>query len=68
MFRYFPTNYVWNLTVDLVIAMGARIGEIETRCAPLQEAARQGDAAGSKAFRESRSRMKKIFMLFQQPT
>ena len=39
MFRYFPTNYVWNLSVDLAIEMGARIGEIEAMCAPLAEAA-----------------------------
>ncbi len=37
MFRYFPTNYVWNLSVDLAIEMGARLGEIEEMCAPLQE-------------------------------
>src|ERR1700753_2897946 len=53
MFRYFPTNYVWNLSVDLAIEMGARIGEIEEMCAPLQEAAKQPDAAGTKAFRET---------------
>ncbi|HSV79049.1 MAG TPA: prolyl oligopeptidase family serine peptidase [Ramlibacter sp.] len=53
MFRYFPTNYVWNLSVDLAIEMGARIGEIETMCAPLQEAAKAPDAAGTKAFRET---------------
>jgi hypothetical protein len=29
MFKYFPTNYVWNLSVNLAIEMGARIGEIE---------------------------------------
>ncbi|MBZ0163126.1 MAG: prolyl oligopeptidase family serine peptidase [Notoacmeibacter sp.] len=52
MFKYFPTNYVWNLSVDLSIEMGARIGEIEEMCAPLQEAARQPDAAGTRAFRE----------------
>ncbi|MBB3178225.1 S9 family peptidase [Variovorax sp. Sphag1AA] len=57
MFKYFPTNYVWNLSVDLAIEMGARIGEIETMCAPLQEAARQPDAAASAAFRESWERM-----------
>jgi len=57
MFRYFPTNYVWNLSVDLAIEMGARIGEIEEMCAPLQEAARQPDAAGTAAFRETWSRM-----------
>lgn len=53
MFKYFPTNYVWNLSVDLAIEMGARIGEIEAMCAPLQEAAKQPDAAGTKAFRET---------------
>ena len=53
MFRYFPTNYVWNLSVDLAIEMGARIGEIEQMCAPLQEAAKAPDAAGTKAFRET---------------
>lgn len=53
MFKYFPTNYVWNLSVDLSIEMGARIGEIEEMCAPLQDAAKAPDAAGTKAFRES---------------
>ena len=53
MFRYFPTNYVWNLSVDLAIEMGARIGEVEEMCAPLQEAAKAPDAAGTQAFRAS---------------
>ena len=53
MFRYFPTNYVWNLSVDLSIEMGARIGEIEEMCAPLQEAAKAPDAAGTAAFRQT---------------
>ena len=57
MFKYFPTNYVWNLSVDLAIEMGARIGEIEEMCAPLQDAARQPDAAGTAAFRETWVRM-----------
>ncbi|RJF95675.1 alpha/beta hydrolase family protein [Noviherbaspirillum saxi] len=57
MFKYFPSNYVWNLSVDLAIEMGARIGEIEEMCAPLQDAAKQSDAAGTKAFRETWSRM-----------
>src|SRR5881398_2897916 len=52
MFKYFQTNYVWNLSVDLAIEMGAKIGEIEEMCAPLQEAARQPDAAGTRAFRD----------------
>ena len=57
MFRYFPTNYVWNLSVDLAIEMGARIGEIEEMCAPLHEAAKAPDAAGTRAFRETWVRM-----------
>jgi dienelactone hydrolase len=57
MFKYFPTNYVWNLSVDLAIEMGARIGEIEEMCAPLQDAAKQPDAEGTRAFRETWARM-----------
>ena len=57
MFRYFPTNYVWNLSVDLAIEMGAKIGEIEEMCAPLQEAAKQPDASGTAAFRGTWSKM-----------
>jgi len=53
MFRYFPTNYVWNLSVDLAIEMGARIGEIEEMCAPLVEASKQPDAEGTRAFGQS---------------
>ncbi|WP_417527964.1 alpha/beta hydrolase family protein [Marinomonas shanghaiensis] len=57
MFRYFPTNYPWDLSINLALEMGARIGEIEEMCAPLQEAAKAKDAAGSKAFRDSWERM-----------
>lgn len=32
MFKYFPTNYVWNLSVNLAIEMGVRLGEIEEMC------------------------------------
>ena len=46
MFKYFPTNYVWNLSVDLAIEMGARIVEIEEMCAPLQEAANHPEKEG----------------------
>jgi len=53
MFRYFPTNYVWNLSVDLAIETGARIGEIEQMCAPLLEASKKADAEGILAFRKS---------------
>jgi dienelactone hydrolase len=53
LFKYFPTNYVWNLSVNLAIEMGARMGEIEEMCGPLQEAAKAPDAAGTQAFRET---------------
>jgi dienelactone hydrolase len=57
MFKYFPTNYVWNLAVDLAIEMGAKIGEIEEMCAPLLEASKQPDAEGTRAFGASWVRM-----------
>nr|WP_315428988.1 prolyl oligopeptidase family serine peptidase [uncultured Albidiferax sp.] len=57
MFRYFPTNYVWDLSVNLSIEMGARMGEIEVMCKPLQEAAKQPDAAGVAAFRDTWQQM-----------
>ncbi|WP_085316733.1 alpha/beta hydrolase family protein [Derxia lacustris] len=57
MFKYFPTNYVWNLSVDLSIEMGAKIGEIEEMCAPLQEAATRPDAEATQAFRATWARM-----------
>lgn len=67
MFKYFPTNYVWNLSVDLAIEMGARIGEIEEMCAPLQEAAKAPDAAGTQAFRETWVKMAdKLCMLAEE--
>jgi dienelactone hydrolase len=57
MFKYFPSNYVWSLSVDLSIEMGARIGEIEQMCGPLQEASRAPDDAGTEAFRDTWTQM-----------
>jgi dienelactone hydrolase len=57
MFRYFPTNYGWNLAVDLALEMGGRIGEIEAMCAPLIDASKDHDAVGTAAFREAWSHM-----------
>ncbi|MFM0478091.1 prolyl oligopeptidase family serine peptidase [Paraburkholderia strydomiana] len=53
MFRYFSTNYVWNLSVDLAIEMGAKMGEIEEMCAPLVDASKQPDAEGTAQFRQT---------------
>jgi 2-keto-4-pentenoate hydratase/2-oxohepta-3-ene-1,7-dioic acid hydratase in catechol pathway len=46
MFSYLPTNYGWNLAVELALEMGSRIGKIGVMCAPLVEASKQSDAAG----------------------
>jgi hypothetical protein len=53
VFRYFPTNYVWDLSVNLAIEMGGRMSEIAEMCAPLAEAAKAPDAEGTRAFREA---------------
>ncbi len=53
MFRFFPTNYVWDLSVNLSIEMGARMGEIQEMCGPLSEAAKAKDAEGTAAFRQT---------------
>ncbi|MBD5787617.1 alpha/beta fold hydrolase [Cellulosimicrobium terreum] len=47
MFAYFPGNYVWNLSVNLALEMGARIGEIDAICRPLLDAATRGEDAGT---------------------
>ena len=53
MFRFFPTNYPWDLSVNLSIEMGAKMGEIQEMCGPLQEAAKARDAEGTAAFRQT---------------
>lgn len=35
MFEPFPGNYVWNLSINLALAQGAAIGEIDEVCRPL---------------------------------
>ncbi|MCI2240422.1 prolyl oligopeptidase family serine peptidase [Paenibacillus sp. TRM 82003] len=53
MFQYFPGNYVWNLSVNLAMEMGARIGEVDVICKPLLEAAQRGEDAGTAEFTAS---------------
>jgi alpha-beta hydrolase superfamily lysophospholipase len=53
MFQYFPTNYVWSLSVNIAMNCGAQIGEIDKICRPLAEIARQGDDAGTEKFFQS---------------
>jgi len=50
MFEYFPGNYVWNLSVDIAIESGAKIGEIDEMCRPLREAAAKGEDVGTGDF------------------
>ncbi|NKY41899.1 hypothetical protein [Nocardia cerradoensis] len=35
MFEPFPGHYVWNLSINLALAQGAAIGEIDEGCRPL---------------------------------
>jgi pimeloyl-ACP methyl ester carboxylesterase len=50
LFQYFPNNYVWNLSVNMALASGGQIGEIEDMCRPLLEAAARGEDAGTPEF------------------
>ena len=50
MFEYFPANYVWNLSINIALASGAEMGEIDEMCRPLREAATRGEDAGTAEF------------------
>jgi pimeloyl-ACP methyl ester carboxylesterase len=50
MLEYFPTNYVWNLSTNLALAMGGNVGEIDTICRQLIDASKRGDDEGTEAF------------------
>jgi dienelactone hydrolase len=50
MYEPFPGNYVWNLSVNLCIAMGGAIGEIERANGHVRQVAREGADAGTEAF------------------
>jgi alpha-beta hydrolase superfamily lysophospholipase len=53
MFEPFPGNYVWNLSVNLSLAMGGAIGEIEVANERVREIARAGADRGTEAFFDS---------------
>lgn len=53
MYRYFPDNYVWSLSVSIAMNCGGQIGEIDQICAPLRDLASDGDDAGTEKFFES---------------
>ncbi|WP_353509350.1 alpha/beta fold hydrolase [Intrasporangium sp.] len=53
MFRYFPANYVWSLSVNIAMNCGGQIGEVDRICAPLVDIAAEGDDAGTEKFFQS---------------
>ena len=53
MFEPFPGNYVWNLSVNICLAMGGAIGEIDEANAQVREAAQQGEDNGTEVFFEA---------------
>ncbi len=50
MIEYSPTNYVWNLSVNIALATGANHGEVDEVCRQLVEASQRTDDSGSEAF------------------
>lgn len=53
MYEPFANNYVWNLSVNIALMMGAELGEIVVANAPVIEAGKQGADAGTAAFFDS---------------
>ncbi len=47
MFMYFPTNYVWSMSVVATLNNGGYIDEIDRACKPVLEASQNGDDAGT---------------------
>jgi len=50
MYEPFPGNYVWNLSVNICLAMGGAIGEINSANERVRKIATQGDDSGTEAF------------------
>ena len=49
MFEYFEGNYTWNMAVNLMLAMGASIGDIDDASRSLRPIARNNDDAAAEA-------------------
>lgn len=49
LFEYFP-NYIWNLSIAIVMESGGQIGELIDMCQPLKEAADAGADSGTPEF------------------
>jgi pimeloyl-ACP methyl ester carboxylesterase len=50
MFEPFPGNYVWNLSANIALSLGAAIGEIDTANRQVLADAKQGEDGGTEAF------------------
>lgn len=50
MVEYFPTNYVWNLSVNIALGTGGNTGEIDEVCRPLIEPSQRTDDSGAEEF------------------
>lgn len=47
MYMYFPTNYVWSMSVVATLNNGGLIDDVDKACRPVLEASRHGDDAGT---------------------
>jgi len=50
MIEYFPSNYVWNLSVNIALATGANSGEVDALCRELIETSQPLGNGGTEAF------------------
>src|SRR5580704_461831 len=50
MFEYFEDNYVWNMAVNLALAMGGSIGDIDDVSRELRPLAKNRDDASAEKF------------------
>jgi dienelactone hydrolase len=47
VYMYFPTNYVWSMSVVATLNNGGLIDDVDKACRPVLEASRYGDDAGT---------------------
>ena len=47
MYMYFPTNYVWSMSVVATLNNGGLIDDVDKACRPVLEASTQGDDVGT---------------------
>lgn len=53
MFEYFDGNYTWNMAVNLALAMGGSIGDIDDVSRPLRSVAKQNDSVAAEMLFEA---------------